>query len=278
MVVLLKTPDLPRSESHKAIRAGGQRLAPLRFSAPDGACADVMLQADQVSVRILDDELAAAKLGVIPPVPALFQGQEDGQTGADDGGMKGIGILDADLEVDAAPIGTLERGLRQHPRSGRVFLEHELSAIAIEIGEAILGPREQDAEAEQADIESEAPVEIAAEQLRYEEQAYDYGAFRKCQQTPAGSMIWTSRPQGNRSAAWSARRCTWPANPGVDLGLVGVRSSTSTTEHLVFLPDGDMDALEQEVCAAKAETCDVPGLPCRPEAEIREEGERDIEV
>jgi hypothetical protein len=37
------------------------------------SCGETLLETDQVAVGILNDELANAYIGVVPPIPALFE-------------------------------------------------------------------------------------------------------------------------------------------------------------------------------------------------------------
>ena len=90
--------------------------------------------------------------------------------GLDRSGVHPVDILDAELEVDAATEGELERsGAEPAPRSGGL-LDHQLDAVALEIREALRGPLEQDPELEHLCVEAQRGGERADIQLRYEHQ------------------------------------------------------------------------------------------------------------
>src|SRR5262249_13123988 len=77
-----------------------------------------------------------------------------------DSGVHGVDIGNLDLEIDAASIGMLERRRPEAPsRPGR-FLEHQMSAGEIEIGEAFLRPLEHHRESNDVDIEGERPPNV----------------------------------------------------------------------------------------------------------------------
>ena len=117
-----------------------------------------MVEAQEISVRILHDELAGADLGVVAAIPAFLYGQEDGKTRIDDGRVKGVRVLDADLEVDAAPERRLEWRRREHPGPKLKLLEHQLRAASVQKRETLLGPIVQNAKVEEADVKGEAPL------------------------------------------------------------------------------------------------------------------------
>jgi hypothetical protein len=65
---------------------------------------------------------------------------------------------------------------------------------------------------------------------------------------------------------------------GGNLRPVGVQVVDFHDVHLVLLPDGYMDLLEHEVCAAEAQAGEIIVSPSRLEAKIGEECERSLKV
>lgn len=130
-----------------------------RMRLRSGADADVLLEAQQIAVGILAEELAYAGFEVAGAIPLFFHGQEKmgrvAQVFID-----GIEIVDAHFQIDSAS----ER--RDEFAGDPVALfadlvEHEMDAAFDEIGKALLHTGVADLETAEVKIEGEAGVKIA---------------------------------------------------------------------------------------------------------------------
>jgi len=93
---------------------------------------------------------------------------DDLGTGLDRPRHRRVDLRHAQLEVDASSVRGFEgRRAEAAPWSGR-FLDHHLGAEALEVGEALSRPLEQDAELEHADVEAQRRGEIDDIQLGYQ--------------------------------------------------------------------------------------------------------------
>src|SRR6202046_2265910 len=128
------------------------------------AGADALCKPQQVPVRILHRELADPDGVVSAGIPALLQGEEQFVTGLYHRGVDLIDVVDVDGQVDPPAVGMGQFRARVEAIAGSGLLQHQISAIAGEVGEALPGAGVTDGEAEQTG-EGETGTEGWAGQL-----------------------------------------------------------------------------------------------------------------
>ncbi|HXH57099.1 MAG TPA: hypothetical protein VNL12_07330 [Iamia sp.] len=82
--------------------------------------------------------------------------------------MHRIDVLDAELEVHAATTRGFERTCAEPTPWSGSFLDHQLDAVALEIGEALRRPLEQGPELKHFSVETQRDGELSDVKLRYE--------------------------------------------------------------------------------------------------------------
>ncbi len=129
--------------------------------------AEVAERTPQITIGICEDELtvaglgwsfhvpAASALGNVKPVPALLDRQDDIDTCSNGSGEHGIDVLNAELEVHAATTRELEGSGTEPATRSDGFLNHQLDAVALEIGEALRRPLEKYPKLKHVSIETQ---------------------------------------------------------------------------------------------------------------------------
>ena len=112
---------------------------PSELSSQSGSLADFLLEAQQVAVGVLDQELADSNVDVSRPVPLLFGFDEDRPSCLCDALQRAVQIVDLNLEVDTPTKGELKGTCR--PRPTLVDLvEHQVRVTQDEVAESFLRP------------------------------------------------------------------------------------------------------------------------------------------
>ena len=111
---------------------------PSELSSQSGSLADFLLEAQQVAVGVLDQELADSNVDVSRPVPLLFGFDEDRPSCLCDALQRAVQIVDLNLEVDTPTKGELKGTCR--PRPTLVDLvKHHVCAAHNEVSKSLFG-------------------------------------------------------------------------------------------------------------------------------------------
>jgi hypothetical protein len=123
-----------------------------------------LLEAQKITVRVLHEELTAAKVHVPSPVQLLLGSQEYRNPLGPAFVVERVDLRHLDLKID--PSSKRLRQVARQPSAAGRLLDHELGAIAIEISEFLLRTVIENAKAEKLDVKAQAMLEIGAVELR----------------------------------------------------------------------------------------------------------------
>lgn len=122
--------------------------------------AEAAEEAEQIAVRIDDNELPIAGFFVALTIPAVFKRHMNGCTVLHRLRVKGIHVGDLDLEVHSSPKRIFQgSGPKAAPRSVRLF-QHQMNWSTGQIGESFLGAFNTATEPKDSDVERQGAFEI----------------------------------------------------------------------------------------------------------------------
>jgi hypothetical protein len=123
--------------------------------------ADAFDQAQQITVRILHQELQVAGLDFAGAIPSFLARHEERPTRLFEPARNRPYRINTNLEIDAAAERRVERAGRPLARFLVALLQHELDAVKIEISESLFRSMVEYRKADQIAPKTQARLEIA---------------------------------------------------------------------------------------------------------------------